>query len=132
MIQLKRWKVVLVVLAALFGVVFTVPNLFPAETVARWPAFIPHQRLNLGLDLQGGSYLLLEVDTEALKKEQLNNLIEDVRRELQSARIPFTGLGQANGAVSVRITDPAQVEQAYAVLAKLAQPLPGAPTGRDM
>lgn len=132
MIQLKRWKIVLVVLATIFGVVFTIPNLLPAATVAKWPAWVPHQRLNLGLDLQGGSYLLFEVDTAALKAKELTNRIEDVRRELQTARIPFTGLGQANGSVSVRITDGAQVETAYAALNKLAQPLAGAPTGRDL
>ena len=132
MIQLKRWKIVLVLLATIFGIAFTIPNLLPAATVASWPSWVPKQRLNLGLDLQGGSYLLLEVDTEALKKKQLTNLIEDVRREMQAARIPFTGLGQAAGAVSVRITDGAAVDQAYAVLAKLAQPLASNPAAKDL
>ena len=121
MIQLRRWKVILVVLATLFGVVFTLPNVLPASGTKSWPAWVPQKRLNLGLDLQGGSYLLLEVDTAALKKEKLNNLIEDVRRDLQAANIPFTGLGRGRTAsVSVHITDPAQVDAAYTVLNKLA------------
>ncbi|HTK36429.1 MAG TPA: protein translocase subunit SecD [Caulobacteraceae bacterium] len=131
MIQLRRWKVVLVVLATLFGIVFTLPNLLPASVTQSWPAILS-QKLNLGLDLQGGSYLLLEVDTAALQKETLNNLVEDVRRDLQTAQIPFTGLAVANGAVGVRITDPSQAPAAYNTLAKLAQPLPGAATGRDL
>jgi preprotein translocase subunit SecD len=131
MIQLSRWKVVLVVVAAIFGVVYTLPNVLPASVTKSWPAVLA-QKLNLGLDLQGGSYLLLEVDTAALRRETLTNLIEDVRRELQTAQIPFTDLGQVNGAVTVRITDPGQAPMAYNALAKLAQPLVGAPTGRDL
>ena len=74
-----RWKVVLCVLAILFGAVFSLPNAVPGL-----PGFLPQQKLNLGLDLQGGSYLLLEVDIASLKAEKLTNLVkEDVRTTLQ-------------------------------------------------
>ncbi|HTI68259.1 MAG TPA: protein translocase subunit SecD [Caulobacteraceae bacterium] len=131
MIQLRRWKVILVVLAALFGVTFTATNLMPPSAAARLPAFL-QQRLNLGLDLQGGSYLLFEVDTDDLKRETLVNLVEEVRRDLQTAGIAFTGLGAVNGAVQVHITDPAQAQTAFNALGKLAQPLAGAAGGRDL
>jgi preprotein translocase subunit SecD len=131
MIRLSRWKVILVVLAALFGAVFTTVNLLPPATTATLPAFL-NKRLNLGLDLQGGSYLLFEVDIADLKRETLNNLIEEVRRDLQTANIAFTGLGQVNGVVRVTITDPNQVAAAQTSLNKLAQPLPGAAGGRDL
>ena len=93
MIQLRPWKVALVVLALLLGVLFALPNVVPPGVL---PGFLPNQRLNLGLDLQGGSYLLYEVDTDALQAEQMTNLVEDVRRTLQSGQIVFTGLG-SNG-----------------------------------
>ena len=131
MIQLRRWKVILVALATVFGIVFTLPNVLPASVTKGWPAALT-PKLNLGLDLQGGSYLLLSVDTAALQKETLNNLIEDVRRDLQTAQIPFTDLGLAGGAVTVRISDPAQAAAAYNSVAKLAAPLPGSPGGRDL
>ena len=67
MLQLRPWKIALVVIAAIIGIVFTLPNLVPASATAGWPGLFS-QRLNLGLDLQGGSYLLLEVDlTVALR-----------------------------------------------------------------
>lgn len=131
MLQLTRWKIALVVISTLLSVVFSLPNLLPPSMVAKLPPAFA-QRLNLGLDLQGGSYLLLEVDTAALQRETLNNLIEDVRRELQSQRIAFTDLAQAGGAVTVRITDPAQAPAAYTALNGLGQPLAGAATGRDL
>ena len=119
MLNFARWKVVLCALAVLFGVVFTLPNLLPSNL----PAWVPHQKLNLGLDLQGGSYLLLEVDTAALKTEKLTNLVEDVRTSLRTAQIAFSGLGETNGVVNVRITDPTQVQSAEQALQKLSVPV---------
>ena len=58
MINTARWKVILVVLATLFGIFFTLPNLLPPNVRAQMPGFMPKQTLNLGLDLQGGSSLL--------------------------------------------------------------------------
>lgn len=130
MIRLAKWKVVLTALAVVFGVLFTLPNILPASTLASLPAWVPHQKLNLGLDLQGGSYLLLEVDTAALKREKLNNLVEDVRSTLRDKKIVFSDLGLVNDQVLVRVTDPAQVEQAYRELSTLGQQLPRG--GRDV
>ncbi len=131
MLKLSRWKVTLVVLATLFGIVFTVPNLLPASVTASLPGAL-RQKLNLGLDLQGGSYLLLEVDTAALQKQKLTNLTEDARRELGTLGAAFSGLGVVGDTVQVRITDSTKLDAAQAALAKLAQPLQGAVGGRDL
>jgi preprotein translocase subunit SecD len=130
MIRLSRWKVILCVVAAVFGVLFTLPNLLPAGVLAQLPSWAPHQKLNLGLDLQGGSSILYEVDIAALKKERLNNLIEDVRTTLRENRIVFSDLGLTGDQISVRVTDPAQVDAAYKDLQVLGQPL--ASGGREV
>lgn len=133
MLNLSRWKVLLVVLSVVFGVLFALPNVLPPETRANLPGFFPKKTLNLGLDLQGGSYLLLEVDTDALRAERLTNTVEDVRTQLREEQIAFTGLGVVNGAVTVRITDPAQVQAAVRVLRNtLGAPLAGVSGGRDV
>src|ERR1700741_617839 len=133
MMTLSRWKVILVVLAAIFGALFTLPNLLSPDARAKLPGFLPSKALNLGLDLQGGSYLLYEVDTQALRAERLTNLTEDVRKTLTDDQIPFTDLGQVNGALSVRITDPGQVTQAQnALRAAVGAPLAGVSGGRDV
>lgn len=118
MLQLSRWKIGLVVLAALFGLLFTLPNVVPAGSLPSW---MPHQRLNLGLDLQGGSYLLLEVDTAALKAEQLGNLAEDARTSLQTLQIK-PQITLANGVVDVAV-QPDQASAAMTELRKLNRPL---------
>jgi len=124
MIQIRPWKVALVALAFVFGLVFTLPNLLPASVTAKLPPALA-QRLNLGLDLQGGSYLLLEVDTDALHQKQLLNLVDDVRHTLQTANIGFTDLGVNGDQVQLRVTNAAQVAQASAAVSKLSQPLAG-------
>jgi len=131
MLTLSRWKIILVLASLLFGVLFTLPNLLPPGVVDSLPAFLPHDRLNLGLDLQGGSYLLEEVDTKALESERLTNLTEDVRTKLHAEQIVFTDLGVIGDQISVRITDPAQMSNAFRVLnGSLGQRLPSG--GRDV
>ncbi len=116
MLALPRWRIVVCALAVFLGLLFTLPNFLPANVSI--PG-LPSQRLSLGLDLQGGSYLLLEVDQAALKAERLNNLVEDVRTTLKDAQIVFSNPGVVGGDVSVRITDPSQLDAARAALGKL-------------
>ena len=116
MLALPRWRIVVCALAVFLGLIFTLPNFLPANVSI--PG-LPSQRLSLGLDLQGGSYLLLEVDQAALKAERLNNLVEDVRTSLKDAQIVFSSPGVSGGDVTVRITDPGQMDAARAALSKL-------------
>jgi len=133
MMNLSRWKIVLTILSVVFGILFSLPNVLPQSTLDSLPAALPHKKLNLGLDLQGGSSLMLEVNTNALRAEKLTNLIEDVRKTLRDEQIPFTDLANVNGDVMVRITDPGQVGAAANVLRKaVGSPLAGAPGGRDI
>ena len=128
MIQLRPWKIALVVIALLFGVLFALPNAVPAGSLPGW---LPNQRLNLGLDLQGGSYLLYEIDTGALKKQEMTDLVEQVRTTLQTSKTVFSGLGQTPDGVTVRIADPTKFDAAFADLSKLAQPI-GNTASRDL
>jgi len=116
MLSLSRWKVVLVVLSLALGLLFAIPNALSPSVRDNLPGFMPNKTLNLGLDLQGGSYLLLEVDTEALRAERLTNTVEDVRTALREEQIGFAELGVVGGGVSVRIIDPAQVDAAAKLL----------------
>jgi preprotein translocase subunit SecD len=123
MLRLSRWKVILVVLAVLFGVVFTLPNVLPQKTLDSLPGWVPNKKLNLGLDLQGGSSLLLEVDTKALKAERITNILEDVRNNLGNENIPYDNLHQQGDAVLVHVMNAADMDKAYQALAKLSQPI---------
>ena len=79
----------------------------------------------LGLDLQGGSHILLAVDTAVVRKEKLESLRDDVRRVLRDARVGYTGLVVRGNSVEVRVREANQVETALAKLRELSQPLGG-------
>ncbi len=112
MMNLARWKVILVLLATVLGLLFTLPNLLPSQVRDSLPGFLPKNTLHLGLDLQGGSYLLYSVDTAALRTERLTNIAEDVRAILKEKQIAITDLASLNGEVGLRITDATQVGDA--------------------
>ena len=99
MVSISRWRIILVVLSLVFGLIFALPNALPQNVRDSLPGFMPKQVMNLGLDLQGGSYLLLEVDTKALRNERLVNMVEDVRTTLREEQIAFGDLGVVNGGV---------------------------------
>jgi preprotein translocase subunit SecD len=70
MLFFTRWKAAAILVTALVVCLFAVPNFFSEKTIARWPDWA-QRHIVLGLDLQGGSSLLLEVDTSAVRKERL-------------------------------------------------------------
>ena len=88
-----------------------------------WPVWA-QRHIVLGLDLQGGSYLLLEVDSNYVKKEKLDQVRDDVRRVLRDAKIGYTGLSARADAVEVRIKD-TDLQAALTKLRELSQPLGG-------
>src|SRR5205085_10625656 len=100
------------------------PNFVPEATVQTWPAWA-QRRLVLGLDLQGGSYLLLEVDANSVKKDRLNAIREETQKVLRGARIGYTGLSVRNDAVEVRISKDTDVSAAVAKLRDMSQPVGG-------
>jgi len=116
MMQMSRWKIIAVIAAVIFSFLFALPNVLPASVREDLPGFIPKKVLNLGLDLQGGSYLLLEVETDALQKERVENLGEDVVRVLQEEGIQKGEITLEADGVIVPITNQAQVAQAFNVL----------------
>ncbi|AWM01419.1 protein translocase subunit SecD [Bradyrhizobium amphicarpaeae] len=125
MLYFTRWKALGIILTALIVCLCAVPNFFPEAQVKTWPAWA-QRRLVLGLDLQGGSYLLLEVDSAYVKKERLDQVRDDVRRTLRDAKIGFTGgVVVRNDAAEVRITKETDVQAALAKLRELSQPLGG-------
>ncbi|HTQ33612.1 MAG TPA: protein translocase subunit SecD [Stellaceae bacterium] len=119
MLYFANWKVLLICGVCLLGVVFSLPNLFTPAQLAWIPHGIPLKQVNLGLDLRGGSYLLLEVDVGAAETEQLNSLIENVRSALRNAKIGYTGLNVENNAIVFTIRDQDRIEDARTALAKI-------------
>ncbi len=124
MLFFTRWKAAGILLTALIVCLFAVPNFFPESTVRTWPSWA-QRHIVLGLDLQGGSHLLLEVDANAVRKERLQGIADEVLRVLRQARVPFTGRAVHGNSVEVRITRDSDIETALSKLRELSQPLSG-------
>ncbi|MBN9525656.1 MAG: protein translocase subunit SecD [Alphaproteobacteria bacterium] len=123
MLHIQTWKVIAATLLCLVGIVFAAPNLLAPEQITHLPKWLPHQRVNLGLDLQGGAYLLLEVDTKAVARERLNNVVETARNSFRAARIGYTRLSPSGDrAVVVKLREAGQLQQALDLLKKELEP----------
>lgn len=126
MLRFARWKIILVSLVSLLGLVYVAPNFFNKEDLASLPSWVPQSQIVLGLDLQGGSYLLLEVGVDVVIREKLEGLQSDARVALrEEPRIGYTGLSVANDSVVVRVRDLSQLDEARTRLRELAAPVGG-------
>ena len=124
MLYFTRWKATAIILTAFVVCLFAVPNFLPEKMVQSWPKWA-QRHVVLGLDLQGGSHILLEVDTNAVRKEKLEAVRDDVRRVLRDARVGYTGLVVRGNSVEVRIREGSNFDQAVDKLRELSQPLGG-------
>jgi preprotein translocase subunit SecD len=119
MVYFAKWKVIFVAVICGFGVLFVIPNFLSRDMADSLPDWLPHKQISLGLDLQGGSHLLLEVDFGAVIQERLENLVDSVRSELRKARIRYARLGAAGHSVNVTIKDLADGEKALELIRNL-------------
>ena len=122
MLFFTRWKAAAILLTALAVCLLALPNFFSENVIRHWPSWA-QRHIVLGLDLQGGSHLLLEVDSAAVRKEQLQSINDEVLRVLRQARIPFTGRVIRGNSVEVRITRDTDLDNALAKLRELSQPV---------
>lgn len=123
MIQIQRWKAVLILIVALLGILYSMPNLAGPDARA-WlqthvPSWLPTKTVNLGLDLRGGAHLLYEVEVDVAVKERAAALEQDLRTELREQKIGYTRLGATTKGVRITLRDPAQGEDVRKILRKL-------------
>lgn len=98
------WKLAASVLVVLAAVVYTIPT-FKSEV---WP----YKKINLGLDLQGGMHLVLEVQTEKAVESTIERLAQDMRVAIKKEQIRATGLEQIQGSrISLRVTGKDQIDK---------------------
>ncbi|HKN29423.1 MAG TPA: protein translocase subunit SecD [Roseiarcus sp.] len=130
MLRFAPWKLASVLALVAAAILLIVPSFMPTGTVdslaARLPGFIPMRQIVLGLDLQGGAYMLMQVDDSSVVKAQVEALRDDARQKMRDDKIALSGgiATQARG-VLVRIADPAERDKAYAALQSLSQPIGG-------
>jgi SecD/SecF fusion protein len=119
--QFSPVRTAIIAFVALMGVLFAIPSFLPQDVRDSWPGFLPRQTVVLGLDLQGGSHLLLQVDEGGIVTERLQTLRRDVRNTLANQN----GIGniittdEASRTLSVELTDPTQRDAARTAIEAL-------------
>lgn len=88
MLDFPRWKQIWLWFITLACAVAALPSIFSVAGLP-WPSALPNPKVNLGLDLAGGSHLLLEASTDQVKRQQIETMEEDVRNRLKQMDKPI-------------------------------------------
>ncbi len=123
MLHFSAWKTTAIALVGLIGLFFALPNILTDEQNKSLPSFMPKNKLHLGLDLKGGSHILLKVDINVLLKERIDIVRDDVRTALREKRIGYSGLRITADAVTLKVRKPEQMEEALIAINALSVPV---------
>src|SRR5690348_18479866 len=105
MLYFPRWLVTLILGICALGVILSAPNLFSPQMLDALPSWLPKKQISLGLDLRGGSHLLLEVDMNSVIRERLNAAVDSARTELRTAGVGYTGLAVQGNQATFTVRD---------------------------
>ncbi|HEY2070870.1 MAG TPA: protein translocase subunit SecD [Rhizomicrobium sp.] len=124
MLHVSTWSRIVTSLILLMGILISLPNVLPSGVVSKLPRFLPSDTLTLGLDLQGGSSLLLEVQMDKVQQERYEQLRADERLALRKAHVVFEFDNTVTNAVSVHIISANRYDDARTIV-KNFNPLTG-------
>lgn len=117
----SSWRVVIYALVLLTGLITAVPNLFTPAQLASWPSFMPTRQLSLGLDLRGGSHLVLEIESAAMIEERLDVARKDVTDSLRDAGIQAQAIRRSDKAILITLEDQTDRNAAQQALSDLIE-----------
>jgi preprotein translocase subunit SecD len=125
MLEFPRWKVWLVSIVVAIGILLSIPSLLAGTSLAgSWPKWLPQYKISLGLDLAGGSQLLLEADAADAQKQRLQAMEDAVATELRrDPPIEIGDISTAGGRLSFLVRNPAQVDAAVERMRTLTKPV---------
>ena len=117
--SLSKIRIILILFSVFLGLLYAAPNFFSSSVQNNSFNFLPGKKINLGLDLKGGSYLLLKADMEVVFAEKLESLTSDIRSTLRKAKIGYKKLSVKEDYVSFEMRSDSSVEQIKSAILKL-------------
>ena len=117
--SLSKIRIILILFSVSLGLLYAAPNFFSSSVQNKSFNFLPGKKINLGLDLKGGSYLLLKADMEVVFAEKLESLTSDIRSTLRKAKIGYKKLSVKEDYVSFEMRSDSSVEQIKSAILKL-------------
>ena len=133
MLDFPRWKIWSISLVLILGVLLSIPSMVPERYLQGLPSFMT-ARVNLGLDLAGGSHLLLEAQTEDVTRQRLEQMEETIRNEMRRAspRIEIGEVSSADNRLSFMVRDASRVDAAVEIARAQTQPVGLGPRDWDV
>src|SRR4051812_15227930 len=121
MLYFSKWKIAAILIVCFLAILFSAPNFIPANKKDSFPfKFLPNNKVSLGLDLQGGSYLLLQIDFDFYLKEQLSNFQQELKKEFTEEDI--RALPENRGSKIVfSLTDEEMIRKAKKLVRKVSK-----------
>jgi preprotein translocase subunit SecD len=118
MLDFPRWRIWMLNLLIIAGLLLAIPSFVPKATLDKLPGWVPKTSINLGLDLAGGSHILLEADRAQLERGRLESLEDSVRNAMRRAdpKIDIDALTRSGGRLSFLVTDAGQIDAARKAL----------------
>ncbi len=123
MFHYSRWRILGILSVVLLGVILALPNLLDPLGYRAITDRVGLKPMTLGLDLQGGSNILMEVDRKDLTDKVQQQLMGDIRAALREQKIGYSGLAKTSDGVAVSLNKVEDVDLAKVALKKLQQPL---------
>jgi preprotein translocase subunit SecD len=118
MLSQSLWKTFIILSICFIGIIFALPNILTPQRLESLPSWFPKHTVNLGLDLQGGSHLLLEVDLKTGLHDRLNFVLEGVRKALRSEKIGYLDLSLKDESVTFKLRKLEQAPKAQEIISK--------------
>ncbi|RYE06337.1 MAG: protein translocase subunit SecD [Rickettsiaceae bacterium] len=112
--KLSKWKITLSIICTIIALVYAAPNVIDIEQ--RW---LPSNKINLGLDLRGGSHLLLNVDFDSYIKDVMENLGENIRKHLKEEKIGYKNFTFDTNLVKLQLRNPEDINKLEKIITKI-------------
>ncbi len=119
--QTPKWQIYLYSAIVLIGIALAIPNMFTRDQLASLPDWLPKKQVTLGLDLRGGSHLVLEVDSKALMKERLQSLADDIAARVRQEKIGSVRAAPVGDVVMVTFRDPGRAQELREIIRDVTQ-----------
>lgn len=125
MLYFSKFKSLTVIIVSFLGIIFALPNLLSTEKIDSLPSIFPSKQINLGLDLRGGSHLLIEVDASVIALERIDNIYNDLRLELRKENISLAEIDQRNDQIVLSLSNLSSAKKLRDILEDLSQDIVG-------
>jgi len=129
MFYFSRWKSALIWLSVVLSFWLATPNFLPQSVIDSLPSWIPKNSMTLGLDLQGGSHIMLKLERNDIIQERRETILDEIRANLRKAGIGYTSLAGTGTHISFKLRDANQVDAARTALKDLRAPVSTGLTG---